>query len=235
MNKLEYKEIDGELVAVINPKHKKELRKNYYDYYLKKSKIPKDYWDIEFKHYKGIDSTDDLRKAMEYAKKCNDEKFHNINLYIYGVHSAQKSMVACNIGKEFIKEGLSVRFILAGDLIDLLLKTQGFSVNRELEEEKKELNSVDLLIIDDAFDDKKAILWRTENKSMIVAEWDRFLRNIISNDVRVIITSNFLMSSVGSSYGKSLYELLERNFIQLHFKDCIKDVRKKRFNGIFSK
>lgn len=233
MEKHLFKEIDGELHGYTNPKWKEYQQKKQYLYFLRDSKIPKDYWDIEFSHYKGTKSLDSLKKSIQYSERCLESKFHNINLYLYGEWSSQKTMAMCNIGKEFIKQGLSVKFVLAGDLIDLLMKNQGYSNNAEIYSDIQSYQKVDLLLIDDIFDKQKSIMWKSENKDLIITEWDRFLRHRISNDRRTVTTSNIRLSVVASTFGRSIYELFHRNFEELEFLDSIKVERKSRFDNLW--
>jgi hypothetical protein len=76
-------------------------------------------------------------------------------------------------------------------------------------------------------------MWKGESKNLMISEWDTFFRNHLAEDGRFIITSNLRMSTVNTNFSKSLYELLDRNFIELEFKDDIKSVRKNRFKNVF--
>jgi len=219
-----------EVFVKLNPEWEKEQQKARYDIFLKKSKIPKDYWDLDFDIYKGNKSVKAFNRAKEYATGCRNPKFHNNSLYLHGEQSSQKSMVGCAIGKEFIRQGLTVRFILAGELINNLMKLQGFSSDEDISYEIKKFKyDTDLLIIDDAFDKNKSLMWETTNKTMIIQEWDSFLRHLISHDIRIIMTSNCRLDDrIKRLFGVSIFELVDRNFEQLLFEDNIKDVRKER-------
>lgn len=226
------KDEDGELIAFLNPEYKKLMVEKNYEFYLEYSKIPKNYWDLPFEIYEGDKSQESYKKAIKYAKNCRNEKYRNINLYVYGEHSSQKTTIACNIGKEFIRQGLRVHYIGAGDLIDMLMKNSGFTMVPEIDAKLREYEDSHLIIIDDAFDPNKSLIWSKNSSSnhLIVAEWDRFLRRLISNNVRIVITSNVLLSRMGSEYSDGLFQLLDRNFVKLHFKDSIKKKRQERLD-----
>lgn len=232
MKPYEYKEIDGELRAIPNPEYWADNKKKLYEIYLKRAEIPKNYWDIEFSDYKGEQSKKSCRKCAIYASKAHDEKFHNVNLYLVGERGCQKTMCACNVGKAFIRQGLKVKFVYASELIDLLMKAQGFSYVKEVEDKIKEYTEVDLLIIDDIFDTEKGTYWK-KSPELVITAWDKFLRRQISEDRRVILTSNYSVASIEEKFGKSIFDLIDRNFIELRFYDNINDVRKKRFEGLW--
>lgn len=224
--------VNGEDVAIRNEAYwiKKEQEK--YELFLKKSGIPKNYWDLDFSDYKGELSIDSKNKCEQYAINCKEEKFHNINLYLVGNHSAQKSMCACAIGKEFIRQGLKVKFVYAGQLIKLLLDSSDFHLKEECYFKLNEINNSDLLIIDDIFDTQKSKMF-ISNPDAIIAEWDTFLRSFIHNDKRIVMTSNYTVEQVKESFGESLFQLVQRDFIELMFYDDIKIVRRTRFNNLW--
>lgn len=232
MNPYNIKTIDGEDVAIRNEDYWKKKEQEKFELYLIRSGIPKNYWDIDFIDYQGDKSIDSKNKCEQYAKRCLEEKFHNVNLYLAGNFSSQKSMCACAIGKEFIRQGLTVKFVYAGDLIDLLLKNQGFSFNEEFYEQLQKIIQADLIIIDDVFDSQKGVYWQ-KNSDLIISAWDTFLRNFIHSDKRIVMTSNFTIEVIKEKFGESLHQLISRDFLQLMFYDDIKIVRRKRFENIW--
>ena len=223
---------DGEEVAIPNSEYWDNISEEKFNLLLKKSHIPQNYHDLDFEDYQGKISLESFNKCYSYAAKCKEEKFHNVSLYLVGNHGAQKTMIASAIGKEFIRQGLSVKFVYAGELIDLLLKAQGFDWNEEIQNKLKNYACLDLLIIDDIFDSNKSIYWQ-KNPQLIISAWDTFLRRQISEDKRIILTSNFAIDVIHEKFGESMFHLLDRNFIQLTFYDNIQTVRKERFNNLF--
>ena len=227
-------DIEGEEYAFIDSKYKKELAKKKYEYLLQKSEIPKFYWTIEFSDYKGENSKDNLEKVIQYAKNINDKKFDHVHLYLYGNNNSQKTAIACNVGKEAIKKGLNVKFILAGSLIDKLIKVQGYSYIEEVEDEIKKIKNSDVLIIDDIFDPNKSILWKNpDSASLVLTAWDMFIREMVSSNTKMILTSNIAIDIIPKKFGESIYHLIDRNFICLSFFDDIKTYRKKKFDNLF--
>jgi len=228
-------EKDGEEYASLDPKYKKQIIQKRYEYLLVQSNIPRFYWDIEFKDYKGENSKSNLEKVIFYAKNFKDKKFNHVHLYLYGANNSQKTAIACNIAKEIIKQGYSTKFILAGSLIDKLIKLQGYSFNEEIYNEINVLKQCDAIIIDDIFDQSKSVFWsKPESASLIITAWDSFLREIVSSPTKLILTSNIPIDMIAKKFGESLYHLIDRNFICLGFFDDVKIHRKKRFDNLFS-
>lgn len=225
------KDDSGEEYVETNPEYKRYMAKTKYNFYLKNSGIPTDYHDIEFEHYEGKKSAREVETILTFANNPLLKEYHNFNLYLYGRQGNQKTMLACNVGKAFMKQGLSVKFVLAGTLINKLLKIQSYDRDPEIEKEIKSYLSCDLLILDDAFDRTKSLMWRN-SKDLIISEWDMFLRERTSHDKKIVITSNMSLEGMRTDYEESLYNLLYRNFISLCLRDSIVERRKERFDEL---
>lgn len=229
-----YREINGELTAELNPEWKEKIQREKFNYFLGLSGIPNDYWDLDFNSFPWDKSKPQVENCIKYANECKAEKFHDVSLYLYGGNSSGKTTVACSIAKEFIRKGLHVRFTLAGSLAEVLLKQSGYGSEDESKAKIAEYRNCDLLVIDDCFDVTKSIMWRREeSKNLIISAWDAFFRDILSRQVRVIVTSNILPLEVHNIYGKSMFELIDRNFVLLKFEDSVKYVKKDKFKNLF--
>lgn len=229
-----YVEKDGEVFATEDPISKQKRIKEKYEYFLKRSGIPSFYWNIEFSDYKGSKDSEQFKKIKYYADNCDSEKFNHVNLYVYGKNSTQKTALCCNVLKTALRKGLDARFILAGTLIDSLMKLQGFNKDEDLYNYIKDLKKCDILLIDDIADSAKSLTWKNpESNQMLISEWDQFLRTILSNKTKVILTSNFDKHMVEQQYGKSVYELIDRNFVCLELKESIKEYRKLNVESAF--
>lgn len=216
---------DGEIVAKLNPEWKTHIQNLRYDFYLKESNIPKDYWDLDFSHVSMGRNKSVVDRCVEFVNTFSTKRR---SLYLYGENSSGKTTAMCSIGKECIRNGLKVKFILSSDLLSLLQKTSGYGWNEELEAEKLKYENCNVLLVDELFDSTKSIIWKGDSKNLIVAEWDSFLRHLISNNIAVVCTSNILPMRISSEYSKSLFELVDRNFEILHFTESVKEERKKR-------
>jgi DNA replication protein DnaC len=229
-----YVEENGEIFAKVNPLYEKEVLKAKYNLHLKHSLIPQFYWDIEFEDYQGNKLSKTYKNILTYSKNLKDEKFKHVNLYLYGLHSSQKTALAINILKEGIKQGYKVRFVLANVLIDSLMKLQGFKFDNELDIFIKDLKSSDLLVIDDSFNPNTSLIWKkSENNNMILSEWDSFLRGMLTSSTRIIFTSNFAPEVIKQYFGETLFELVDRNCVALVCDDVISDYKKNKLSDVF--
>lgn len=228
------KEDDGFIYANLNPEYEDKLDQYKLNIKLKKSGIPTFYWDIEFNDYEGDKKNKSYLKIKYYAENFDQLKFNHTHLFCYGLHSTQKTALAINVLKSALKKGFNVDFILAGTLLQWLMSLQSFNIEKGIREEINKLKRSDIILIDDCFDPDKSLMWKnSENKNMIVCCWDLFLREIISSNTKVIITSNFDIDTIEQYYGKSLYELIYRNFAQIEFTESVKQKRKSKVEDIF--
>lgn len=225
MEKYIFNEVNGELVASLNPEWQKHIQNLKYEYYLKDSNIPKDYWNLTYDHCGVGSNARAVAICKNYVNKIKKGSLKN--LYLYGTNSTGKTTAMCNIGKDAIREGFKVQFVLSDDLIDLLQKTSGFSYIEELEKKKEKIYEMDIVLVDEVFDSTKSLLWKGESKNLIVSQLDSFFRHLVSNNKRIVVTSNILKERIASDYSLSLYELIDRNFQVLNFVESIKEERKK--------
>lgn len=230
-----YKETEeGELVAIDNPEAVKEMTEKRYRYFLEKSGIPVSYYDIEFEDYQGDKNSESFRKIKYYADNCDKKEFDQVSLFIHGINTTQKTTLACNVLKEAIRKGLKVKFVLAGVLINKLMKLQGFNTDFELNNYINDLKDCDMILIDDCWDPKKSLLYKNdESNSFIISEWDIFFRDVLANKTKIISTSNFKKDVIQQYYGKSLYELVDRNFVDIECTDSIMNERVDYMSGLF--
>jgi DNA replication protein DnaC len=222
----------GNEYTIDNIEYKKKISKEKYELFLKKSDIPPFYWNIDFKDYKGDKDSKEIKQIIYYAENCHKEKFKHVNLYLWGIQSTQKTAISCNILKTVIKNGLKVKFILAGTLISCLLKMQGFSKDEEADLKIKELKECDLILIDDIGDINKSTYW-IKSSNLVCAAWDEFLREILSSNTKVIMTSNFDISIFKQHYGDSLHELIDRNFMKIQLTQSVKKIRQHNIEDLF--
>jgi DNA replication protein DnaC len=121
--------------------------------------------------YKGGDKANNLPKIRKYIAEFED-KFNSVHLYLWSRGNAsQKTTVAKNIIVELALKGFDCRFTLMADLLSLL-QTESFNHGTE-SKAVAVLRGVDSLVIDDAFDIKKATLYRSGYQFSFI---DTFLR-----------------------------------------------------------
>jgi len=205
--------------------YKREQIEKKFNLFLNKSNIPTFYHGINFEDYEGDKESESFKKIKYYADNCNQEKFNHVSMYLWGLHGCQKTALACNIGKEAMKKGLRVKFILAGELISKFMKLQGYGRDEDVYDEIEDLKTYDMVIIDDFGDPSKELQWK-KNMDLITSEWDRFFRHMLSNGVKIVLTSNYSLDVTQQVFGISLFELLDRNFCQVMLIDSVKHIRK---------
>lgn len=238
MNNQPYILIDDEFGnewAIRNEDYWKQKAQEKYNLLLKRSNIPNFYWNIEWSDYKGTKSIHNVEKCKKYSTEFFMKKFDHVHLYLWGNQaSTQKTACACNIGKEAIKQDYKVKFILGGQLINHLMKLQGFSFNQEIQRYIDDLKSQDILIIDDIFNEDSTLIWKNSvNNKMIILEFNNFFRDVFSSTTKVIITSNIEISRIKELYSNLFWELIDRNCEPLLFEDSIKQHKMKKFENLW--
>jgi DNA replication protein DnaC len=227
-------ERDGEEVVVLSPDGQKFYGSIEFDNRLLVSGIPERYWSYTYSDILDVPGNGSNKKIMtehirkiQYFIHCALKNKECINLYLYSQnYGSGKTSAMCVAGKELVRNKMKVKFILAGDLIDILMKTQGYGNNKDLVEQRDILLNQDVLLIDDIFDSNKSLLWSTENKGLIILEWDRFMRNATANNIKIIVTSNISIGGISGSFGPALSSLIMRDFMELHFEWSIARKRK---------
>lgn len=226
---------DGNSYATNNLEYLKYIQQTKYKLFLERSGIPEFYHDIDFDMYVGNKKSNAYKKIVYYAEHLKDKNFDHVHLYLWGLHGCQKSALMCNIGKTAIKNGLKVKFVLAGDLIDAMMKIQGYSNDAYLMKEIEDLKTnYDLILLDDISDSEKAMMWKSENKSLIISEWDKFFRKVLYSKTHVVMTSNFSIDSCKQYFSQSVFEMLDRNTEKIHLTDSVKQIRQLKVSSAFN-
>lgn len=234
MSGIKYEMHKGERVAVVDKgAFRKEAISTNFESFLRASNIPKRYWELEFEDYQGTKSLQSVEQVQKFIEVAFESGEATSSLYLFGDRRCQKTMIACAAGKAFLRRGYSVQFAHAGDIGDMLMKTQGYSKDEKLNTWKQTLKGTDVLILDEAFDVNKTLMWtNSENKNLIVSEWDRLIRGLIAENKVIIAISNAMKSSIGTNFSRDLFELVDSEFLLLTFEDSIKDYRKQQVQSL---
>jgi DNA replication protein DnaC len=160
--------------------------------------------------YVGSRSRDSMLRLVNYVSKFSrDEAVRKCMLYLAGDNGCQKTLLANWVGKEVLRAGYDVQFILMNRLVSMLATLEAD------ESQKRALDRVlraDLIIIDEAFDLEKLTIYKSGFQIPFV---DSFLRDTI--DKRgVIFVSNKEPKSIDSKFGKSVSDLLSRKTEYYH-------------------
>lgn len=224
---------NGEKYAVLNSKYQKFFIKKRYEIFLKKSDIPPFYYNISWDDYVGEESRIEMYKVKKFSENIDDPEYKYKHLYLWGSNSTQKTAIGVNVLKDSIRKGLMVKFVLAGTLINKLMKSQGFSYYEDIENYLNELKLLDILLIDDAFSTSKSLMWNnSENKNIIIAAWDEFIRSFLASDTKLIFTSNTNPELIHKDFGEDLQKLIKRNCFCYHFKDSVQETRERQLKDV---
>ncbi len=179
--------------------------------------IPFDSLELSLKDYIGKDS-DKIEKIELYIKKFK-EKFKHVHLYFWSLeNSTQKTTMASILGKELLKQGFRVQFVLMNRLIKLLSEENFEEGHSKILDP---IRKCDFLIIDDSFDKKKATIYRS---GFQIPFLDEFLRTRLEIEKKATcFTSNIPIDSIDEgTFGISLKSLLKRSIKDpFHFSSSI--------------
>jgi len=179
----------------------------------------------EFKltDYKGEDEAQNLPKIKKYISEF--ERFKTVNLYLWSKgNSSQKTTVAKNIIMELLLLGYECQFVLMADLLTLLQK-ETFG-DDAIAEEINRLRLVDFLVIDDAFDSKKATLYKSGYQFSFLDTFLRYRMETVNK--ATCFTSNVPISEIGKTWTASIMSLVERSVpTPMEFSDYLNDFRKE--------
>jgi len=172
--------------------------------------------------YQGADERQNIPKIKQYAAEF--ERFKNIHLYLWSSgNSSQKTTVAKNIILELSLQGYECQFILMADLLSLLQK-ESYS-GGDLTEQVERLRTVDFLVIDDAFDPKKATVYKSGYQFSFL---DTFLRYRLETVRKATcFTSNIPVNEINKKWTDSIMSLIERHVPwPMEFTDYLNDFKK---------
>jgi len=135
-------------------------------------------WDYSLSMYKGAnENIQKLHKIME-----SKELFKFYNYYFWGQPNTQKTTIAKWMGKIAIKDfKLSTYYMSMNALVELL---GVIKKDKEHYEKINKIKNIDVLIIDDAFDAKKIVLF-SNNFQLIY--FNNFLQERLQNESTVTI------------------------------------------------
>jgi len=213
LNKVRIKKFDvtednGEKVYTETKEWREFKNSQRTQYSLIESNLPPHVAKLSLDDYIGSDR-DKIDKLKLYVDKFK-EKFNSIHLYFWSTENGtQKTTTASIVGKLLIEKGFSVQFVLMSNLIKLLSEEK---FNEGYTEKVKKLRECDFLIIDDAFDKKKATIYKS---GFQIPFLDEFLRTRLEVQRKATcFSSNFSMNEIDvDCFGISLKTLVKRNVI----------------------
>lgn len=194
-----------------------DYQKNqYFRLQLHRANIPEtDKLKGDINNYIGTDSLDSIRKIRKYVDEFG-HRYNGEHLYLYGPNSTQKTTVAWWIGRELIRKGFGVYYVLMDNLLRDLLQE---SFDEEVKPRISTYRDVDVLIVDEAFDKGKIVWYKSDYQLSFL---DGFLRNRLEHNRKsTVFVSNQDVASLRRVFNNSIYELITREtrYTQLPFND----------------
>jgi len=211
----------GEEYVVLTEERQRQQRRLRLSLLLKQAGITRP--DYGLGEYKGEDKAGNLPKIKKYVSDF--ERFKTVSLYLWSKgNSSQKTTVAKNIILELLLSGYECRFVLMADLLTLLQK-EAFG-DAAIAAEIAGLRAVDFLVIDDAFDPRKATLYKSGYQFSFL---DTFLRYRLETvNKATCFTSNVPISEIGKTWTPSIMSLVQRSVpTPMEFCDYLNDFKKE--------
>lgn len=218
------KEINGETYLVKNPEWAQEQNRMMEEYRIKSSNLPIHVRGLDLDDYVGLERTFP-EKLKIYIDKF-ENKFKNIHLYFWShENGTQKTTMAGIVGNLLLMKKHTVQFVSMGDLIKCLQSEQ-FEEN--LSGTVELYKNCDFLIIDDAFDKRKATMYKS---GWQISFLDQFLRYRLETvRLATCFTSNFSINEIDeAAFGTSIKKLVARSVPDpFHFNSLYQE--RNRFN-----
>ncbi len=159
---------------------------------------------LSFDSYKGKDEKGNLYKVKMFCKNFK-EKYTGLNLFFSGRPGTQKTTLAKTIIKELILQNVSCYYILANDLIELIIESSR-------DKEKKDfLDSIlivsDFLVIDE-FDQEKIITFASGWQRKNLFPYIKYRLETIKKSTLFI--SNQKIDNIGTYFEEAIQDLILR-------------------------
>jgi len=195
------------------------------------SMIPIKYWKFKLSDLK--QEMIGVKEIKTYISRLSEAHKEGVGVFAYGKNGNGKTLCACLIGKEALKQGYTVRFTFLGEIISAFADAM---YDQEAQNKlRKDILEVDFLIIDDI--DKAYI---SEKSKYVDSILDTLFRTRVQNKLPVVITANKTIGEILTSHeevvSKSLLSLFDESVVSILFmgndhRAEIKKDNRKRFLG----
>jgi len=187
------------------------------------SGIPLVYWNLDL-HELNPESPGVL-EVTKYLEKLPLAYDEGRGLFIYGKNGNGKTLCACAIGKQALRQGYTVRYTFLGDVISAFVDAMYDSdAKKQLRED---ILGVDFLILDDV--DKAYI---SEDSKYIHSILDGLFRARAQNCLPVIMTANKPLQDILQSdeevFTRSLLSLFDESLLPVMFMGADKRAELKK-------
>lgn len=188
-----------------------------------KSGVPLKYWEY---NAEDIDHETARAAVNKYVDKMDQCVMKGIGLYLWGPQGSGKTLAACVILKEAIKQGYQVQFTMLTEILERYCNTMYDEVGRH--DFRNRILDADILVIDDI--DKIHI---SKNSNFADAAYDYLFRTRANKKLPIIVTSNLrsdrFAEQEGMSFGDSLLSLFKEHLynVKVRSEDKRIDIQKR--------
>lgn len=156
--------------------------------------------------YIGTDRNENIPKVKMYVDEFED-RFRHINLYFWSrENGSQKTTVSKWMVGQLAEQGFKVRFILMENLVRMIQKTEWDGTDSD---KMSYITDVDFLVVDDAFDPAKNMIYKSGYQFPFV---DTFFRDRLETRKKAtVFTSNIPPEEIAEHYTASIGALINRN------------------------
>jgi len=226
MSNIEFKrDSNGEVYVISTEKHKEKQKEIEFKRKFKQANLPLHLLDYNINTYQGNDYNQNILKLSKFIQNYSN-KFTNYHLYLWSSENGtQKTTIASYVGRELLKQGFKVQFILMNKLIKTICEAD-FDKDPDIIDKYNRILNCDFLIIDDCFDPMKVTVYKSGYQIPFL---DSFLRERLENLRKsTCFTSNISVDNIDDNvYTKSIKNLILRNINNpMLFSDSIYKERK---------
>jgi DNA replication protein DnaC len=168
-----------------------------------KANIPPKYKDLEFKDFKEQNQTF-YTVIQDYCNNLARARRRGIGLYLVGGHGTGKTLLACCVLKEALRQGYTGWF---GFLSSIIVAINNEFFKRANTTVYQTIKHVDFLVIDEVEKVYKS------DSGYVDALFDELVRGRDFANKPVIVTSNCTMDALEGVHGKSIVSMLTEKLI----------------------
>lgn len=197
---------------------------------MAEARVPIKFWPASIADVKNAKTK---RNLQAYIGNLAEVRHEGIGIYFAGGNGVGKSMAACIIANEALRQGYTAYVTYMSQVISMFC-AQMYDDGEKRALFQQAILEVDFLILDDI--DKK---YNPKNSGFLDSLYDMVFRQRCNNNLPVILTSNVkkdeLYARQNNIYAKSLLSLFDEHVKEIIIagKDERPNVKKKKMEKIF--
>lgn len=182
--------------------------------HLRHANIGEDYWDADFKNYKG--PVDAMEVTIKYLKCLQDMKDRGLGLFYVGPNGPGKTTLAMITMKYLVRARWDVYCTSLGEIVEGIQRS--WRAEGDGAPEIERARKADFLFIDDVGKEHRG------GSSFVQTVFDNLIRQRVQHRQPTFLTSNLTKGELEGNYGDSVMSLLEGKVIPVEVDG--KDFRK---------